>query len=860
VLANGVSRALDLFAGKPAPTNNTRWDAPVSVGAGLPANTYRRTGAVLLLVGAILAGCGGESTTSNPVTGGNLSSTNYAGPSPSTADIQLFKLNVWDNLMAQNRCGACHGSGGQSPTFVRSDDINLAYNAANGIVDLVSPANSRMVTKVGGGHNCWLTSASACADVITSYITAWAGGMIGAGNVVQLEAPPLYDPSDSKSFPVDSTLFSATVHVLLVDNCSGCHVDSAANAQSPFFADPDPNVAYLAAQSKMDLDNPANSRFVVRLRDEFHNCWTSNCLSDANDMEAEIAAFAGQVPLTQIDPQLVTSKALTLPEGIVASGGSRIEDNLIALYQFKTGAGATAFDTSGVAPDMHLGLSGNVSWVGGWGINISSGKAQASTNSSRKLHDLITATGEYSIEAWVAPANVSQEGPARIISYSAGTTTRNFTLGQTQYNYNYLNRTTTTDANGDPALSTADADEDLQATLQHVVVTYDPVNGRQIYVNGMHTGDVDPVVGGSLVDWDNSFAFVLGNEVSGDRQWQGVLRLVAIHNRALTPEQILQNFSVGVGEKFFLLFSVADLVGVPDSYIMFEVSQYDTYSYLFKEPVFISLDPAVTPDNIPVTGMRLGINGKEALVGQAWKHLDTMISSAFYVAGSGQQLSGLGTIIALEKGPAADEFFLTFEVLGSNTNVVIEPAPLTPAPPADLPEAADIGVRNFDEIDATMAAVTGVSREQVDVDAVFNAVRQQLPTVENIEGFLAAQQMAISQMAIEYCNALVDNNGQILRTAYFPGFDFTSTAGSAFDDTLKRGRVITPLLDKIMGSGLTTQPDPLAVSTEIDSLILDLAACAVAPPAPTCDTLTRTAEIVKAACAALLGSGVMLLQ
>jgi hypothetical protein len=126
VLANGVSRAVDLFAGKPAPTNNTRWDAPVSVGAGLPANTYRRTGAVLLLVGAILAGCGGESTTSNPVTGGNLSSTNYAGPSPSTADIQLFKLNVWDNLMAQNRCGACHGSGGQSPTFVRSDDINLA--------------------------------------------------------------------------------------------------------------------------------------------------------------------------------------------------------------------------------------------------------------------------------------------------------------------------------------------------------------------------------------------------------------------------------------------------------------------------------------------------------------------------------------------------------------------------------------------------------------------------------------------------------------------------------------------------------------------------------------------------------------
>ena len=55
------------------------------------------------------------------------------------------------------------------------------------------------------------------------------------------------------------------------------------------------------------------------------------------------------------------------------------------------------------------------------------------------------------IETWVAPANVSQEGPARIVSYSGGTTLRNFTLGQTQYNYDFLNRNVNSDANGDPA-------------------------------------------------------------------------------------------------------------------------------------------------------------------------------------------------------------------------------------------------------------------------------------------------------------------------------------------------------------------------------------------------------------------------
>jgi mono/diheme cytochrome c family protein len=813
---------------------------------------------VLLLAGIVLSACGGESTVEYPVTS-TTTRSNYTGPAAATADVQAFRLNVWENLNKQNRCGACHGSGGQSPTFVRMDDVNLAYAQANTIVDLVNPARSRMVTKVAGGHNCWLDSDSACGDVITAYITAWAGGVAGGGNTIELVAPPLRDPGDSKSFPVSSNLFAATVHPLLTAHCAGCHVDSAANAQSPFFADTDPDTAYEAAKPKIDLDNPANSRFVLRLREEFHNCWTSDCLSDADTMQTAIAAFAGQIPLTQIDPLLITSKALSLPDGIVASGGNRHETNVIALFQFKTGQGNTAFDTSGVEPGMHLTLSGNTGWVGGWGIDMNNGKAQASTSSSRKLHDLITATGEYTIEAWVVPANVTQEGPARIISYSAGTGARNFTLGQTQYNYDFLQRSNSTDPNGNPALSTADADEDLQATQQHVVATYDPVNGRRIYVNGVFTGDSDPVTGGSLIDWDDSFAFVLGNEVSGDRPWAGRLRLVAIHNRALTPAQILQNFEAGVGEKFFLLFNVSEHSGIADSYVMLEVSQFDNYSYLFNTPRFIILDSEATPGTIPVAGMRIGINGKEASIGQAYQNLDTTLDSALYQPGIGQKLSALGTIIPLEKGPESDEFFLTFEIFGNDTHIVLDPQPLQPGTPPDLPAAADIGLRTFAEINASMAAITQVSPQQTDVDAVFSTVRQQLPTVENIEGFLSAHQMAVSQLAIEYCNALVDNNGEVLRSDYFPLFDFNETADNAFNTAVQRDQVILPLLERVMNTGLTTQPDPALVISELDDLILTLTNCANGP-SPSCATATRTREVVKASCAALLGSAAMLIQ
>lgn len=827
--------------------------------------------AIILATGTGLTACGGgASTAANPNTSGPASTPNYSGPAPATADVQAFKLNVWDNLQGTNRCGSCHVVGGSGPTkFVRSDDINLAYAEANTLVDLATPANSAMVVKIANGHNCWLASDQACADVITSYITAWAGGSTGSGTVIALTAPTLKDPGASKTFPASSAGFASTIHPILTANCAGCHDDSSQNAQSPFFANSDPNSAYEAAKSKIDLDNPANSRFVVRLRDEFHNCWdpnmtgSSDCAASAVVMENAISQFAGSINPIPIDPNLVTSKALTLLDGIVASGGNRYDTNVIAMYQFKTGSGNTAFDTSGVAPDMHLTLSGGVDWVGGWGINITSGKAQATTATSEKLHRLITATNEYTIEAWVAPANVSQQGPARIVSYSAGTTERNFTLGQTQYNYNFLNRNTSSDANGDPSLDTADADEDLQATLQHVVATYDPVNGRRIYVNGVFTDDVDTVPGSTLIDWDNSFAFVLGNEVSSDRQWQGVIRMVAIHNRALTPAQIQQNFSVGVGEKFFLLFNVDDHSGIADSYVLLEVSQFDSYSYLFNNPRFISLDPNAAPDGIPIAGMRIGINGHEATVGQAYKNLDTVISSALYTPGTGQVLSDLGTIIALEKGPTADEFFLTFEVFGNDTNVVIEPAPLTPAPPPDLPEASDIGVRNFQEINATMAAITGVSSELTDVESVYQTVVQQLPSVESIEGFLSAHQMAISQLAIEYCSALVDNKGSILRHVYFPGFFSAgqppASADTAFDTALKRNLVITPIIDRVMNTGITVQPNTVDVASELNNLILILTSCAVGP-SPTCATTTRTEQIVKATCAAALGSAAMLLQ
>lgn len=841
-----------------------------------------RRGVVLLLLASLafmfatgFTGCSsgsGEGTADNVNTDGSTAPppSAYDGPAPSTDDVQSFKLNVWDNLAADNRCGACHGTGGQAPTFVRSDDINAAYNAANTIVDLSSPASSRMVTKVAGGHNCWLDAASVCGDIVTNYISSWAAASGSVTNVVTLTAPAIKDVSSSKKFPDDTADF-VPVHNLLVTYCASCHSEDSALKQQPYFASSDIDIAYEAAKSRIDLQAPEKSRFVLRLGAEFHNCW-SDCDTNAETMRSVIEAFSGTITATVVDADLVLSKALNLADdGIVASSGGRVETNVIALYEFKAGAGSTAYDTSGIEPATNLNLIGDTEWLGSWGVRLNGGKAQASTSTSQKLYDLITATNEYSIEAWVVSENVTQDGPARIVSYSGGDDVRNFTLGQTLYNYDFLNRSGVTDGNGSPALSTADADERLQATLQHVVLTYDPVNGRRIYINGEDTGDIDAAGGATLADWDDSFALVLGSEVSNTDPWRGTIRLLALHNRSLSDADIQQNYSVGVGEKFFLLFSISHLIDIADAYVVIETQQFDDYGYLLNAPFFVSLQGSVSLGSIPLKGMRIGLNGVEAGVGQAWATLDTAIADASYINGR-QDLSPLGTVIALDQGPAIDEFFLTFDQLGTHSFVRVDPLPAPVPVASDIADQPLISLRSFEEINETMAAVTGISSATASVRDTFNTVKQQLPIAESIEGFLAAHQMGVTQLAVEYCSSLVgelsDTNTSV-REAYFPGVNFTTTPDVAFD-LAGRQAVIDPLIANLVandlpisapdypaGGPLDTQPLPATIETELNDLIDRMAAFC---PGTCASESDRTIKVVKAACSAAMASAVILIQ
>lgn len=894
---------------------------------------------------AAVSACGGGASTESNLNGGDRVSSTTTVNKYIAPEVVAYKDNVWSELTKDGRCGQCHSSttNNQAPLFADTD-IGTAYAAAVSFVkgtqvaNLDAPSTSLMVTLVAGGHKpqaCWLGNNAACATEIEKYIVAWdaqTNGTTAVKKGVTLSAPPIRDGKKSKKFPSDSSTFATLLHTpILSVHCSACH----AKIESPFFASNDVEASYLAAQQKMDLLTPDQSRLVLRLRDEGHRCWSGDCEADAQTMEDAITAFAAPIPEDVIDTNLVISKALILqpPEAIVASGGERHVTNQIALWEFKSGDGATlAKDTSGVDPEINLSLSGDYSWVGGYGIKFNAngfdGRAQATTKASEKLRNNLLARGEYSIEAWVIPANVSQQNK-NIISYSADADSRNFTIAQNEYHYQFYNRSTTgtldvgsgiNGFNGGPAIESEN--EDLQSSQQHIVMTYDKVNGRRMFVNGeLKAATADTAINGELDDWDATHAFILANEngvFDNTKAWKGTFRMVAIHNRVLTTDQITQNFKAGVGEKFFMLFSISHIDGVPDnSFIKLQAEQFDDYSYLFNNPVYVNLSDILPTINFNIKGMRIGINGKEAIVGQSFINL-TDDGSVLNITTNNQEISRLGSVIEQELGQqsstVADDFFLSFEVLGNESHTFVYPAVEDRPAPKDLPAASDIGVRTFSEINATMAALTGVPTTNTAVSGTYSILQQQLPSSEDITGFVPANIIGISQLAFEYCDQLVeDTEGN--RSAYFGSFDFDANVDTAFNtgdavkDTLgtdsatertttvasdRQKQIVDVLYEKMIGVPqvldsnvvLTNAPtrdeittelvdptnivvgDPFATPTKVDGnagnlfdrLYRSCGADDAINNQVLCSTNKGTKEFVKAMCTSVLGSAAMLVQ
>ena len=248
-------------------------------------------------------------------------------------------------------------------------------------------------------------------------------------------------------------------------------------------------------------------------------------------------------------PPTATPEPTSTPE--IPSDPQHVTDGLQVLYTFEETSGNSVRDVSGVDAPLDLTIEDTwaVDWRGGV-LAVISPVMISSVGPATKIADACRETNEITLEAWLCPANTTQDGPARVITLSSDPSNRNFTLGQGASSdgpsdvYDSRVRTTEQSDNGLPSLSSPSGS--LTAQLTHVVYTRDASGVARIYIDGVE--EVHGTVSGNFSNWDEAFRLALGNELTGNRPWLGEFHRVAVFNRALSQSEVIQNFNAGPGK------------------------------------------------------------------------------------------------------------------------------------------------------------------------------------------------------------------------------------------------------------------------------------------------------------------------
>ncbi len=232
------------------------------------------------------------------------------------------------------------------------------------------------------------------------------------------------------------------------------------------------------------------------------------------------------------------------PPPPVVEEAPRVMDDLVVFYPFAERTGNVVRDLSGSATPMDLAMTGAVSWYGAGNGVVMNGGRVGTTGPATNLINALRASNSSTFEVWVEPGNLTQEGPTRMVSVGEGWTAQNFMMGQV-FDDVEVRLLHTGKGSVHPKLETVNGADHgvLDTSLVHLVHTYDGTVER-LYINGFQHSQIVAVSGG-YSNWNMAHEFSIGNEASLDRPYKGVIRMVAVYDRSLSTEEILQNFSAG---------------------------------------------------------------------------------------------------------------------------------------------------------------------------------------------------------------------------------------------------------------------------------------------------------------------------
>ncbi len=171
-------------------------------------------------------------------------------------------------------------------------------------------------------------------------------------------------------------------------------------------------------------------------------------------------------------------------------------------------------------------------------LDLASGAAKVE-GADENLLQACKKTNQLTIEAYITSNNLNQTGPARIISFSESSSSRNFTLGQSENNLVIRLRTPFSGENGSsPEIVLGAIKQDVAV---HVIVSYADghlscyFNGKAMPLKEKYQGDFS--------SWKPQH-LIFGDEWGGERNWDGKLEGVAIFNRFVSDKEAAKHYEL----------------------------------------------------------------------------------------------------------------------------------------------------------------------------------------------------------------------------------------------------------------------------------------------------------------------------
>lgn len=270
--------------------------------------------AVFLTLG--LSACGAENPGAQPGSSSSVTASSSSSPSssPSTPGDSIGDASNGASLMAGALCSTCHtdNGGGEfgAPVAFNAATIQRGDTAAA----LASYISSAMPTSDSS------LCVGDCANDIAAYLWSFRGTAANPGdnpNPISPEAglgyvalpngrdgynyePGALDESVGFDKAVSLEAFQETLYPHLRESgCGTCHNSSVAEHlggnQAPMHSDNNLALAHEYALTRANFKDPKNSRFVVRMSIDRHNCPGSSCARAGEQMLAAVEAWKDRI-------------------------------------------------------------------------------------------------------------------------------------------------------------------------------------------------------------------------------------------------------------------------------------------------------------------------------------------------------------------------------------------------------------------------------------------------------------------------------------------------------------------------------------------------------------------------------------